>query len=334
MNSFIQAVAGAMCVLRPNVWLGKRLAIIGSTDVDEGFYAAFAASGQALGAETTIGLMTPRTAFGREAPEAINRHVMGADVVVAAPSTSISHSDTCLAHLKAGGRWLSIPAPKGAGRAMEMLAGFASYDEGKLRELKEITLRGARLLTQADRARVTSDKGSELTVSIAGRRACAYYGIAESESEMQGSWPPSETHIAAVEDSADGIFVVDGYVTGVGTCDVPVRIKVRGGRISSIEGGTVARRVEKLVEESDSGANVLCEIGMGTNRYQREEGNNGDKKVVGTVHLAVGMNAAPSFGINYDGKNRSNLHLDFVLKAPVTLELDGVPVVTSGELRV
>lgn len=327
-------MAGAMAVLKPNVKAGDRLAIIGSTDVDDGFYTALAACGHTLGAETTIGLMTPRIAFGREAPEAINRHVMGADVVVAAPSTSISHSDTCLAHLKAGGRWLSIPVPKGTGRAMEMLAGFAMYDETKLTELKEISLRAARSLTQANRAVVTSAKGTQFTVSMAGRKACAYYGVAELESEMQGSWPPSETHISTVEDSAEGMFVVDGYVTGVGTCDVPVKVEVRGGRIASIEGGAVARRVEKLIEESDADANVLCELGMGTNRYQREEGNNGDKKIVGTVHLAVGINAAPSFGINYDGKNRSNLHLDFVLKAPVTLELDGVPVVTSGKLLI
>ena len=82
MNNFIQAMAGAMCVLRPNVRRGDSLAIIGSTDVDDGFYVALAAGGQALGAETTIALMTPRLAFGREAPEAINRHVMGAQVVV------------------------------------------------------------------------------------------------------------------------------------------------------------------------------------------------------------------------------------------------------------
>ena len=84
MNGFIQAMGGAMRLLRPNVRQGDSLAIIGSTDIDDGFYAALAASGQVLGAETTIGLMTPRVAFGREAPEAINRHVMGAKVVVSA----------------------------------------------------------------------------------------------------------------------------------------------------------------------------------------------------------------------------------------------------------
>lgn len=325
-------MAGAMCVLRPNVRHGDSLAIIGSTDVDDGFYTALAASGQALGAETTIGLMTPRLAFGREAPDAINRHVMGARVVAAAPSTSISHSETCLAHLKAGGRWLSIPAPKGVGRAMDMLAGFAIYDEEKLKELKEVTLRYAKVLTDANIAAITSQRGTELALSIAGRKACAYYGIAEKESEMQGSWPPSETHIAVVEDSVNGVLVVDGYVTGVGSCDVPVKITVKGGRITDIEGGVIGKRVKKLIEESDSNANVVCELGIGTSRFQKEEGTNGDKKVTGTVHVGIGINAAPSFGINYDGKNRSNLHLDFVLRAPVTLELDNKQVVGAGRL--
>ncbi len=334
MNNFIQAMAGAMCVLRPNLRRADSLAIIGSTDIDDGFYAALAAGGQALGAETTIGLMTPRLAFGRGAPDATNRHVMGAGVVVAAPSTSISHSETCLTHLKAGGRWLSIPAPKGAGRAMDMLANFAIYDEQRLKELKEITLRYAELLTDANTAVVTSERGTELTLSITGRRACAYYGIAEKESEMQGSWPPSETHIAAIEDSAEGVLVVDGYVTGVGTSDMPVKITVRQGRITSIEGGMFAKRVEKLIEDSDSNANVICELGIGTNRFQKEEGNNGDKKIAGTAHVGVGINAAPSFGIHYDGKNRSNLHLDFVLKPSLALELDGRRVVGFGRLLV
>lgn len=332
MNSLIQAMAGAMSVLRPNVSPGDSLAIIGSTDVDMDFYTALAAAGQILGAETTIGLMTPRAAFGREAPEAINRHVMGAGVVVAAPSTSISHTETCLAHLKSGGKWLSLPVPKGLGRAMDMLAGFAIYDEEKLKQLKAMTLKYAGFLTNASRAVITSERGTRLTLSIDGRKACAYYGIAEPEAEMQGSWPPSETHIAAVEDSAEGMLVVDGYVTGVGICDTPVRIEVSRGRIVTIEGGRVAHRVKKLIEDSDSNADVICEVGIGTNPFQREEGNNGDKKIVGTVHIGIGINAAPSFGIHYDGKNRSNLHLDFVLKAPVTLELDGKAVVGSGAL--
>lgn len=332
MNNFIQAIAGAMCVLTPNVKRGESLAIIGSTDVDHDFYVALAAAGRALGAETTLGLMTPRMAFGREAPEAINRHILGAKVVVAAPSTSISHSETCLAHLKAGGKLLSLPVPKGIGKAVDMLAGFSVYDEERLRELKAVTLRCARLLTDAATAIVISDKGTNLTLSIAGRRACAYYGIAEPESEMQGSWPPSETHIAVVEDSAEGMLVVDGYITGVGICDVPMKIKVNSGRIRKIEGGIVAKQVEKVIGESDSNANVICELGLGTNRFQKEEGTNGDKKIVGTVHVGIGVNAAASFGINYDGKNRSNLHLDFVLKAPVVLQLDGKQVLASGSL--
>lgn len=95
-----------------------------------------------------------------------------------------------------------------------------------------------------------------------------------------------------------------------------------------------AKRVEKLIEDSDSNANVICELGIGTNRFQKEEGNNGDKKIAGTAHVGVGINAAPSFGIHYDGKNRSNLHLDFVLKPSLALELDGRRVVGFGRLLV
>ena len=332
MNYFVEAVAGAMCVLKPNVMRGETLSIIGSTDVDHGFYIALAAAGRALGAETTIGLMTPRSAFGREAPEAINRHILGAKVVVAAPSTSISHSDTCLELLKAGGKLLSLPVPKGAGKALDMLAGFSAYQEERLRELKALTMRYARLLTDASTAELTSEKGTEMRLSIAGRKACAYYGIAEPESEMQGSWPPSETHVSVIEDSAEGTLVVDGYVTGVGICDVPVRITAERGRITKIEGEKAAKRIEKLIGESDANANVICELGLGTNPFQQEEGTNGDKKVVGTVHIGVGINAAPSFGIHYDGKNRSNLHLDLVLKAPVKLALDDRQVVALGKL--
>lgn len=99
-----------------------------------------------------------------------------------------------------------------------------------------------------------------------------------------------------------------------------------------IVGGVIAERVKRLIESSDANANVICEVGIGTNPYQKEEGNNGDKKIPGTVHIGIGINAAPSFGINYDGKNHSNLHLDFVLKELVTLELDGKAVVGSGRL--
>lgn len=332
MNILIEALKGAMSVLKPNIKEGDTLAIIGSTDVDDSFYLALAAAGNLLGAETTIGLMTPRVAFGRPTPEAINKHIMGANVVVAAPSTSISHSKQCLELLLSGGKWLSLPVPRGTGRAIEMLVKLGDYNEEKLSELREVTLRYQELLTAARKAKIISEIGTNLVLNIDGRKATAYYGIAEAKSDMQGSWPPSESHIAPIEDQTQGIFIVDGYTTGVGLCDVPMKMTVKNGRIIDIEGGLVAEKVRSLIQTSDKNANVVCELGVGTNKYQKEEGTNGDKKVAGTIHVGIGINAAPSFGRNYDGKNDSNLHLDFVLKAPITLLLDGIPVVDKGTL--
>jgi 2,5-dihydroxypyridine 5,6-dioxygenase len=322
--------AGAMCVLGPNVNKGESVAIISSTDIDDAYYEALAAAAYTLGAETTIALMTPRTGYGRKPPEAISRHYAGVDVTVAAASTSISHTPQRSEYLARGGKWITFPTPPGAGRAIDELSRMAIYTKDVLYDLKDITLRYKAALTAASQARIQSEAGTDVTLDLVGHDADGYYGIAEPISDMIGSWPPSESHMAV--NTAEGIIVVDGYITGVGLCDVPTKLTVTQGHVTEIAGGRTADKLRALLERSDENANVVSELGVGTNRHQSEQGTNGDKKVAGTVHVALGTTPMPSFAKDWPGKIISNVHVDMVLKAPVTLTLDGKPAVAEGAL--
>ena len=77
-----------------------------------------------------------------------------------------------------------------------------------------------------------------------------------------------------------------------------------------------------------TGADVVAELGIGTNERARITGSViTDEKVLGTAHVAFGDNASPSYG----GDNRAAIHVDGVM-ADATIEADGRVVMARGAL--
>src|SRR3954452_8405841 len=114
---------------------------------------------------------------------------------------------------------------------------------------------------------------------------------------------------------------------GVGLVSEPIRIRYERGRIVSVEGGEEAERVRRAIAAAGEGADVVAELGIGTNERARVTGNViTDEKALGTAHVAFGDNTG-----DYGGDNRSSIHVDGIM-ADATVEADGRVVMRRGEL--
>ena len=132
------------------------------------------------------------------------------------------------------------------------------------------------------------------------------------------------------EEQAEGVFIVDGSMAGIGDLagKTPITIKVEGGYAVEITGGPEADELWSKLEAVGKKAFHTAELGVGTNDAAKIIGNIlEDEKVMGTVHIALGNNM--SMGGTFDVP----IHLDGIIKDP-TLELDGKVIMDSGKLLV
>jgi leucyl aminopeptidase (aminopeptidase T) len=334
-KTYEKALKGGINVMRPNVQKGEEVAIVGSTDVDPDLYRILSEAAYACdAAEVTIGLMAPRKGPGMPPPRPVQEMMKTADVVFCAASTSLGFSPCYTECLMAGHKAHSFPVPPGMKKAASVLVPLGIYNTEKLQELKGLTLRTKEMLTQAKNVRVTTPKGTDLRVSIEGRAGVAYYGIADQDAVNNGSWPPSEAHIAAVEETAEGVVVADGFVSGIGRVTQPLKLVFKQGRLVRMEGGPEAEIIRRI-KDNNTNVDKFAEVGVGTNKYLKVSGNNGDKKIWGTAHIAIGNSASSAFGgANFDGTIVCDIHIDFHIQSPVLVEIDGRALVKDGKLLV
>jgi len=177
--------------------------------------------------------------------------------------------------------------------------------------------------------RVTSEKGTDLTVSIEGRPALEVTPI-KKRGQMMGPVPLwAEVAFAAVEDRTEGTIVVDGVMLGIGLpgqVEAPIRWTLEGGRCTKIEGGSEADRLREVIAGVD-GADVIGEFAFGTSE-RSPFGSPSEKGRLGTVHFALGDNHNAYPG----GQNVSSLHLDgVVLDASLQVVDDGTWILRDGE---
>lgn len=172
-------------------------------------------------------------------------------------------------------------------------------------------------------ARITTALGTNLRLSMAGREWKKDTGILRGQKAF-GNLPAGETYIAPVEDSAEGVLVVDKCFPGM-LLSEPTRMTFEKGRVMHVEGGAGAEFLRSAFAQHGDSARVVAELGIGTNPLARLQGNIiTDEKVLGTIHVAVGR--SDFFG----GKNVATTHIDGVVGHP-TLEIDGKVLIENGE---
>jgi len=294
------------------------------TDTDKiNIARAFLSALHALGADATLSLMTPRQYNGEEPPASIAAAMKACEVVFIPTSKSLSHTKARMAASEAGARIASMP---GITEDMMTIGGMtADYQK-----ISELSWKLTRLLDKAKTVEITTLAGTSLVMSIEGRKP----GTPPDDGlyNQPGRWgnlPAGEAYIAPVEESVQGIAVIDGSMAPIGPLRQPIRLQIEKGRAVAIEGGAEAAALRQFLKGiQDPNAYMVGELGFGTNEKARLVGNIlEDEKVLKTVHIALGMN------IDMGGKIDSKTHNDGIILNP-TVKFDGQVIMQAGKIVV
>jgi leucyl aminopeptidase (aminopeptidase T) len=297
---------------------GETVVIVSDTDRPESIRQAVARAVLDRDA-TPVVIVMPPVPSGAEPPAPVSAALAAADVILAPTSGAIYHTNSVLTAVQAGTRFLAMTAY--TPEVLQHGGIFADFPalEPRVHRLTE-------LLTAASEAHVTAPGGTDLRVRLDGRAAVPITGMARKPGERTGC-PDMESFIAPLENSAEGIVVVDASASIAGVLSESIRIAVRGGRAVAIEGGEAAAKIRAALDAAGHpDAYTLAELAFGLNPEGIIRGVIvEDEGVAGTGHVALGSN------VFFGGTSAAPIHLDFVYHKP-TLNLDGEVVIHDGEL--
>jgi leucyl aminopeptidase (aminopeptidase T) len=281
---------------------------------------AIALACRGIGAETVVALMPLTGEHGNEPPATIAAAMASADVVFAPTTHAITHTRARLDAFAAGAKVVIL---RGVDEDM-MMRGAMSID---FNDVKDITARVAQTLAGTGDVKVTSPAGTDVSFSVKGRKIFRLDGFFQEEMGF-AALPGGECPTSPVEGTTEGTIVVDYSMDSIGRLTAPLILMVKRGRVTSVQGSPQeAGALEKLFETDDNARNI-AEFAIGTNRGARLIGNLAeDKKLLGTVHFAIGDNK--SLGGNVE----ATIHLDGLLLSP-TVIADTRVVVQDGKLLV
>ena len=269
------------------------------------------------GAEALLIEILPRTRNGEEPPPAVAELMKHVDVVLAPTSKSLTHTKARRDACKAGARCATLPGI----REQSMLRALnADYKEIEKRS-KKISAK----LMKAKTVRITTKLGTDITMSIKGRKALSDTGMVHKSGEYS-NLPAGESFLAPVEGTSEGVIVVDATM-GFGLNKKPIRIEVRKGFAEKITGGREATLLKKAISGLGKKARNIAELGIGTNHKAKICGSVlEDEKVMGTIHIAIGDNQ--SMG----GKVSVPSHIDGIITKPTVILDDKIILMKNGKL--
>ena len=177
----------------------------------------------------------------------------------------------------------------------------------------------AQTLTSGDRIHITSELGTDLRVRIGERLV----------HRDRDNLPFGEVYVAPLEDSAEGVAVIDRLFQR-GRSVERLRLTFHRGRVVQVDAPQPedVQAFQELLQASQGDLDAIAEFAIGLNPGASEPVGLAalDEKIGGSVHIAIGANQ--SFG----GRNLADLHLDMVIMRP-TVTLDGQPVLVSGVVQ-
>lgn len=268
-----------------------------------------------LGAKSNI-LTVDNEVLLSEPPEAIAKKMRESDVVLATLNlTTIQYflqTNARNAAIQKGARVAAVPYIR---------TDITKEDVYKITELTE---KLGEILTNGSEARISTNAGTNLVMSIKDR-VSALLRVRHIVPGAFGAVPDyAEACIAPIEDKTEGIAIIDVFFEKVGKISNPVKITIENGRAVKIEGKEEAEKIRNIIKNADENGNVIAELGIGTNHILKQfTGTIGDKMIIGTAHIAIGKS------LNIGGEVYSNIHHDGVMNN-VTIEIDGQEILKDG----
>jgi leucyl aminopeptidase (aminopeptidase T) len=256
---------------------------------------------------------------GEEPPRHVADAMARADVVVAFTLHSITHTQARRRACQTGTRIATLP-----GITEEAFLRGLSVDTD---ELAEVANRLFRYLDGAKVVHVTSPSGCDLVLDVRNRAV-----VSDGNIRAKGAYsnlPAGEAEVAPR--TAEGVLVADRCG---GILSRPTRFEIKAGRIVGYDSTPSGRRVKRLIAETmeregNENASLVAEFAIGANRKAKVSGIAiEEEKALGTCHVAFGDNTSYP-----GGRNRSALHLDFLVLKP-TIALDGKVIMEKGKLLI
>lgn len=293
---------------------GESVLIVVDTSTPRSIGKSLFDAAKEIGCEVIVMTMQPRSRHGEEPPLVVSEAMLNSDVVIAPTTLSLTHTQARINACKAGARIASMP---GITENM-MSSGGITAD---CRKLNEIALRWNKRLENVREVRVVTESGTDIVFDIDGCTWMMDTGMCH-EKGCSSNLPAGEMYIAPK--NANGVFVVDGSLSGFGLLNSPLEITVRNRYATSIK-GKLADKLKGMLDRIGEKAYNIAELGIGINPEAKLIGNVlEDEKVGGTVHIALGDNSC------FGGDVVAGIHLDGIIKKPV-LFLDGEKFILSDD---
>lgn len=253
-----------------------------------------------IGCDVLLMTMEPRDHHAQEPPVAVAEAMKAVDVLLIPTSKSLTHTQAKLAAKKSGVRIATMP-----GITLEMMeSGGITAD---YLTVKYTTSTLKKKLKKAKEIRIVTDLGTDIILNVEGCDWHEDHGICHKAGSST-NLPAGEVFVAPK--NAQGIFVVDGSMGGLGMLESPLTITVKNGKAVDFTGPR-ADELRYMLDKVGPLARNLAELGIGTNQAAHLIGNIlEDEKVAGTVHIALGDNS--TFG----GDVIAGIHLDGIITKP------------------
>ena len=284
---------------------------------------AIAAACESLHADVTMTVMAPKKMHNEELSTPVAAAMAEADVIIAPTTFSFAHTLARVGACKKGARVVNLPAYADD----TLISGAIDVD---YTAVAPSVRKMAELLTKASVAHVYTDLGTDMTLDLKGRDGAALVGMSHSPGEFC-TVPDVEARITPMEGKANGVIIVDGAIPlpQINLVREPFKVTVKDGYVVDIQGGAEAQIfADVLRDTNDPLVYNIAELGIGMNPAAKMVGvMTEDEGCLGTVHIAVGTNAA------FGGTVRTSLHIDMMFRNAI-VELDGVKVLDRGQLLI
>lgn len=277
-----------------------------------------AAAVQEAGGIPTIAIMSPRK-LGEEPPKPIAAAMLEADVIITPTTTTMMYCRATTAARQAGARFI----PMSGANEETMMGESVNLDVIANKAMVDAV---AAAYAKGETIRFTTPAGTDLTASIKGRRVNNDTGLCHQPGQSNGM-PCIEVNSPPVPGTTNGTLVVDGSMSVVGLVHEPIKITVKDGKITNIEGGREAKELAKmLANANDPNVYAIAELALGLNPKAKVRGVLiEDEAAYGTMHVGIGDS------INLGGENKAPLHIDVVSFQP-TVYIDDEVIMKDGEV--
>jgi len=227
--------------------------------------------------------------------------------------------------------YVNLPSPKLI-RAMRInyLEFLSAFINGVKVDYQKLHETGAILVSRLQgrkHVRILHENGTDLTMSIQGRRVVFEAGTLEdcysAGRECSVDVPAGEVYVAPVENSANGVVVVDEHKD----CGLSrLELHFQNGRLVDFSAKSGSEIFRKMLAEAEGEKDRIGEFGIGTNYGIKPVGwSIYDEKALGTAHIAIGRN------VHLGGFNEASIHVDFVLNEP-SIEVDSELIMKNGKI--